>query len=126
MFFFLLFCRLKDKMSVYIVFVIFFFFIGGSGVIFNFFVCFVYFIIFWFLDVFNIFIFNIVVGDLMYLVVVFLMLVVFNVCGEWVFGVEGCMVYGFFIIFFVFGFMMYLVGVVYEWYFMICKLFNDG
>lgn len=111
---------------VYIFFVILVIFIGGSGVIFNFFVCLMYFVILKFLDVINIFMFNMVVGDLIYLIVVFLFLVVFNVWGEWVFGEVGCIVYVFIIFFFVFGIMMLLVVVVYECYFMLCRLYNDG
>lgn len=54
------------------------------------------------------------------------MLVMSNVCGKWLFGEGGCIVYGFFMMFFVFGLMMNFVGVVYEWYVIMCKLYENG
>lgn len=126
MFFFSLFCRLKDKMSVYTVFAIFSFLIGGSGVILNFLVCLVYFTTPRLLDAPNIFILNIAVGDLTYSVVALPMLVASNVRGEWAFGAEGCTAYGFLTTFLALGSMMHLAGAAYERYFTICKLFNDG
>lgn len=112
--------------SVFTVFAVLSSIIGANGVILNFVVCLLYFITPRLLDAPNIFILNIVTGDLLYSVVALPMVVLSNAQGEWAFGEAGCTAYAFLTTFFGLGSMMHLAGAAYERYFTICRLYNDG
>ena len=99
---------------------------GSCGVIFNFFICLLYFKKPHLLDALNIFILNIAVSDFLQATVATPLLVLSNTRGEWLFGESGCTGYGFTTALFGLSSMMHLAGVAYERYFTFCKLLDGN
>ena len=90
--------------------------IGGFGTILNFLVCFVYFKKPQLLDAPNIFILNIAIGNMALSAMLCPFLFLSNVRGEWIFGQNGCTLYGFLAAFFSLSSMVHLAGAAYERY----------
>lgn len=96
--------------------------IGGFGTILNFLVCFVYFKKPQLLDAPNIFILNIAIGNMALSAMLCPFLFLSNVRGEWIFGQNGCTLYGFLAAFFSLSSMVHLAGAAYERYLTFCAL----